>query len=507
MNLISARKFPLLIFLLLCCIIQSINAYEILSSRKVQTCRRIHNIASSLVHIRGGGDEEDFSDAYDEDEGVEEISDGSPLLSVSGVLGVLQKATIVTGKALIRSIKAAFVSDDEDDETEDTSLSTKILKTISRMWKAAIHPDDGGNETSTKKSKAKKKSQPPKKAANVDFGEHLSERYGVPDERDEETTSLFLSCSFQDALLQAHEKARLLVIFVPTKSTTEAENIVAIRSLLSQEVPLTANRPSRKAHETGSFLFWGAPPGSAEANHALKRAKAKQPPKGSRPNLLVVYPSLSINSSTGRSKINPQLLAQHHCSPPPAADAMAAWLNALRKRHSKEYKRMVKQLQEIKYFKERQEGYKSSIQDDKRRKEEEKRQARLEKEQAEKAKAHEEAIAKRRIELQDSLPEEPSSTGEGIVTIALRFADGRAGQRRFKADTPVSTIFDWADAEYEMEREIITLVTMNGQHRFENWEDTQTLEEAKGIGRMTGLRVIEKQEGDDNSDSKQEESR
>lgn len=494
------KALSFLIFTLLCCLIQSIHGYEIVTSPKVLSSfsRRHDHLSSPIIHVRGGdeSDDEEYAAAADDD---------SPsILSVSGVFGVLQRATIVTAKAMIRSIKAAFVSDDDDDQEEESSISTKIFKTLSRMWKAAIHPDDETSSSSKKKRRKSNKKRSSKETA--DFGKYLSQNYEIPDEREEDSTSssLFLGGSFQDALIAARSQARLLVVFVPDNNKDQGKNKAAIRSLLSREVHLTANQPSRKGHDTGSFYFWGAKPGSTEAVQALKRAKVKQPPKGgSRPNLVVVYPS-QIMSSHGTVKIVPKTLAQHHCSPPPATESMAAWLNALRKRHSKkEYKSMVKQLQELQYYQERQAGYKSSIQDDIKRKQEEKRQAQLEKEKAEKEKAHEEAMAQRRVELKESLPEEPSKGGEGIITIALRFADGRAGQRRFLPETPLSTIFDWVDAEYEMERETITLSTMNGQFQFEDWEDNQTLEEAKGIGRMTGLRVMKKEENDDdNADNK-----
>jgi len=174
---------------------------------------------------------------------------------------------------------------------------------------------------------------------------------------------------------------------------------------------------------------------------------------------------------------------------------MSAWLNALRKRHAKEFAILQKHAKEAVLFQERQEGYRSSVQSDLERQERERR------EEIERA-AHEaeeerrlEAIAKRRKELLESLPEEPPKDGTlDVVTIALRFADGKqsGGQRRFLSSTPMGTVFNWVDAMFEMERETITLTTMNGQSSFE-WEEhaDTTLQEA-GIGRMTGLRVLHK---------------
>jgi hypothetical protein len=114
---------------------------------------------------------------------------------------------------------------------------------------------------------------------------------------------------------------------------------------------------------------------------------------------------------------------------------------------------------------------------------------RIAKETAEKERL--EAMERRRKELLESLPEEPGKeVMENVMTIALRFMDGRSGQRRFTDDTPLRTLFNWVDAKYEMEREQIILTTMNGQKSF-SWDeanDSTTLKET-GLGRMTGLRV------------------
>lgn len=167
---------------------------------------------------------------------------------------------------------------------------------------------------------------------------------------------------------------------------------------------------------------------------------------------------------------------------------MAAWLNTLRKRHAKEYAAMQLELREIKFFQERQEGYRESVVTDAQRQETERKMEaeRIAKEMAEKERIQ--ALEQRRKELLASLPEEPTA-GSDMVTIALRFTDGRTGQRKFEPTTPLETIFNWVDASYEIERETVMLATMNGQKSFA-WQDCgkQTLADA-GIGRMTGLRV------------------
>jgi hypothetical protein len=182
---------------------------------------------------------------------------------------------------------------------------------------------------------------------------------------------------------------------------------------------------------------------------------------------------------------------------------MAQWLNALRKRHAKQYNSMQTEMKEIKYFKERKEGYSKSVDNDIQREE---REAKEEAERLTKEKAeieHMAAIQKRREELKSSLP--PEDKSGKAKTVALRFADGKSGQRKFAPDTPLSTLFDWVDAMFEIERETIVLTTMNGKQEF-SWDDAdaKTLEEA-GLGRMTGLRVTEKKP--EASEKKKEESK
>jgi hypothetical protein len=171
---------------------------------------------------------------------------------------------------------------------------------------------------------------------------------------------------------------------------------------------------------------------------------------------------------------------------------MAAWLNALRKRHAKQYASMHHELKEAQLFKERTEGYKSSVASDIQRKEREQKEEeeRIAKEQAEKERI--EMIENRRIEIRESLPEEPSKEAVDSMTIALRFPDGRAGQRRFTPDTPMSVVFNWVDSGFEMEREKVVLSTMNGQKSF-TWEEVDGISLGdSGLGRMTGLRVTMK---------------
>jgi hypothetical protein len=171
---------------------------------------------------------------------------------------------------------------------------------------------------------------------------------------------------------------------------------------------------------------------------------------------------------------------------------MALWMNALRKRHTKQYELMQKELAELQFYKERQEGYQESVKSDKER---EKREAKEKADQEAKEKAEAKHLAEieaRRKDLKEALPEDEK--GGDAIKIALRFSDGRKGQRGFSPDQPLSVLFNWVDAMFEMERETVVLTTLNGQRTF-SWDDEgvkeTTLEDAE-LGKMTAFRVTQR---------------
>ena len=187
----------------------------------------------------------------------------------------------------------------------------------------------------------------------------------------------------------------------------------------------------------------------------------------------------------------PKVLAQHHCNPPLKAESMASWMNALRKRHGKQYQSMQTDLNELQLYQERKEGYKGSVQSDNERKLKEAQEAAAQKAKEIKEAARQAEIDARRQELQQSLPEDVK-TGNNVKKIALRFPDGRSGQRGFESDQPLSVVFNWVDAMFEIERETVVLTTLNGKQTF-SWngdDDTTTLEDA-GLNKMTAFRVSE----------------
>jgi hypothetical protein len=487
-----------------------------------------HRFVLNEMKIRGGAadesDDDDEDDEAEEDGGEDENEEtdsddiaieasleasSSVMKTLSDIskrtLVLLGQATIVTTKAASRAVLAAFQSDEtqEEEEEEPPSLSIRVLRTLQRMWDAAMNPSEEEIESELAvmvKSKSHKiepeSISEAKKQSLSDFGSFLAKSYGLVVDRGEEPTPI-LGGTIGDALRDSRSKARLLVVFVPSerpecgkKNTPDHE---AIRSLLSPEVSKVAEKRSRKKTEAGSFVLWGAKASSPEAITAIKRLKAKQPSnkKDKRPMLLVAYPAQVLDSA-GIPKLVPRLLSQHHCSPPPSPELMAAWLNALRKRHAKQYAAMHHELNEAQLFQERKEGYKSSVMSDVQRRERERieQEERMAKEKEEKERA--EMLKRRREELRHSLPQEPGKSITDAMTIALRFGDGRTGQRRFTLDTPLSVVFNWVDATFEMERERVILTTMDGKRSF-TWDGIEEVLLAEsGLGRMTGLRVTEK---------------
>ena len=188
---------------------------------------------------------------------------------------------------------------------------------------------------------------------------------------------------------------------------------------------------------------------------------------------------------------------------------MVAWLNALRKRHVKQYASMQLELKEVALMKERTEGYTSSIQSDVQReqKEEEERQEEIKQQQL--AQEHMEKIQQRREQLKESLPVEP--TGTNVITIALRFmmtpTTSTTTKRKFDKEIhTLGDIFNWIDAMFEIERETISLSTMNNSRSFTYEEHEQMTLQDAGFSKMTALRVSELVVEENDDDDDEEES-
>ncbi len=279
-----------------------------------------------------------------------------PVVSKYSVKGAVtaKKTSITVYKAIRRAISAAFEkedSDDEDDEDEDEddedeaptvldkfiAISKKTVAVVKRMVNAAMTvpedevdteeaEDDEEQETAedfeeekedeaTKKSETIEPEETSDKAA-TDFGDYLSEAWGIADERDSGKGKgvTILGGSLQDALLAAKQEARMLLVFIPSEKPesergglsffggkkgdveSEENDKVAIESLLSAEVSKAANKKARKKGDgSGSFAIWVAKAGSPEATAAIKQLKLKETSaKGKkRPIMSVIYPALS----------------------------------------------------------------------------------------------------------------------------------------------------------------------------------------------------------------------
>jgi len=97
------------------------------------------------------------------------------------------------------------------------------------------------------------------------------------------------------------------------------------------------------------------------------------------------------------------------------------WANTIRKRHIREFAKLQHDRKEMQLLRERTEGYKESMKEDKARAEREERELQAKKEAEEKERLRLEKLEQRRQELLEALPEEPEAGSEGVITIALRF--------------------------------------------------------------------------------------
>ncbi|GFH48597.1 hypothetical protein CTEN210_05073 [Chaetoceros tenuissimus] len=431
-------------------------------------------VQSGLLDIRGGGGKKATEELSSKLESSKESSEFS-------LVSLVFSPILAISRALGAGIDAMW-------DEEPSNPVSRMFHVFSSMIKASFDKHYESDKSSRSKD---------------NFEEFLCKAYGI--ELDDEETVNIHAGSLTDAMQSARSEARLLVVFIPSsKPRKAASDALAIESIVSSEVNKVAEHQARKKEDGGSFAFWSTKYDSNEASVAMKRLKVKKT-STKAPVLMVVYPQLSANSS-GQAKIVPRVLAQHHCNPPPDSESMAKWLNALRKRHAKQYANMQLERKELALFKERKEGFKASLEDDKRREQEEAMEAKRKAEEEARKKEHEEMIKKRRVTLLESLPEEPAAGSSDVVIIALRFTDGTTGKRRFESETEVGQIFNWIDAMFKVERENVNLMIMNGQQTFDYGEDKDITLRDAGFGKMLALRVIEKSDDDDDNDDDDDES-
>mmetsp|Transcript_30708 Transcript_30708/g.63243 ORF Transcript_30708/g.63243 Transcript_30708/m.63243 type:complete len:625 (-) Transcript_30708:41-1915(-) len=334
------------------------------------------------------------------------------------------------------------------------------------------------------------------------------------------------STSLSEALQQANGDARFLLCYISPKPQSKQAGIsknnkVVITNLLNPRLVKSANKKplgKKQVEFTGSFYIWicngdNDSVSVADISLAMKRLKVKPPTSSSgskkkraskdSPILAIFYPASAIDpSSPNRLKVTPRLLAQHHCHPPPTtAESLVAWMSTIRKRHLREFAKLQHDRKEAMLLEERNKGYISSMKEDAERQLKEEQELKRKNEEKEYERMRQEQLEQRREELLEALSPEPEAGTKGVITIALRFKDGSRDQRRFvAAETTINDVFNWIDCVHKMEREKVTLTTMNGQKSFvyENeggegdeanvGDEVMTLEDS-GLGRMTAFRV------------------
>ena len=368
-------------------------------------------------------------------------------------------------------------SSNDDAETSDDTSSAPVLEE-KETGENLNEEDEQSTETASS-------------SADVDFGTYLEKAYSISkSSRNQlEEPCTVHSGSFSEALSQTQSEARLLLVLIPSEkpSAGSPTDVSAIASFLSQEVALMADKKALKGGlKMGSFYLWSALPGSTEALQALKRLKLslKNPQGTKRPVLAAVY--VGVDS---RGRLVPKLLAQHHAMPPPPPETMAAWMNALRKRHKAQYTKMQTNVRELELYKERQEGYQSSMVQDTENRQKEAELAAESKRKAEEEAKHQAEIQERRARLEDELGGEVSKDTPNSKVLSIRMDSGESHRRRFPHDATIEMVLNWADVQCQVEREKVVLTTLNGKQSF-SWDDRRdaTLEEV-GLGKMTGFRL------------------
>ena len=431
---------------------------------------------SELLDAEEEEEEADAAPSDDNEADEESETEGKDITEQA--VQVAGKTTLGLFKASIRAFSVAFSPGSGD---EGVSVLEQIAQRFTQFWKTLLSSagDKEENEDVDDASTANDRR---------DFANYLATAYKVKATRnnsnDEESKTEYAAItggSIQDALQLARSQSRLLLVLIPANRPDRqtAADKTAIESFLSSEVAKMAEKRAHKNIPTPSFLLWSAKAKSPEAVVAAKRLNMDLNPK--RPVLLVATSKAASSSC--------QVLAQHHCNPPPNASIMAAWLNAIRKRHKKLYLKMHRAQKELQIAQERVEGYRTSIVQEQQRQIDLQTQKEQEEARAQAAAAHAAAIQQRRTEFAAALPD-PAA---GTMTLALRFADGTSHQRKFDPESAtLETVFNWVDVVAEKEREKVVLTTMNGKQTFV-WEKehrNRTLREM-GWGKMIAFRVTE----------------
>ena len=154
---------------------------------------------------------------------------------------------------------------------------------------------------------------------------------------------------------------------------------------------------------------------------------------------------------------------------------------------------MKHSLNEQQLYKERQEGYKKSVNSDIQRDVEEKNKIAEDDAKKERELQCLEEKRQRREKLLESLPEEPAAGEEGAITIGLRFPDGKAAQRRFSStNDQMQSIFHWLEGQFDVDMVNVKLTTMTGGKTFtyDSDGDAKVGDVISSSAKLVALRVI-----------------
>lgn len=86
-----------------------------------------------------------------------------------------------------------------------------------------------------------------------------------------------------------------------------------------------------------------------------------------------------------------------------------------------------------------------------------------------------------------SLPIEPPA-GEGTTTLSVQYGSTKE-KRRWENLAKLEDVFNWMDAEFDVEREKVELKSVNGVKSFLFEKDKDTVIGEAGLGKMAGMRL------------------
>ncbi|GMH80031.1 hypothetical protein TrST_g2829 [Triparma strigata] len=440
-------------------------------------------LSKSVMRIRGGAVDEEEDDNVDDTSSTDEGGD------------------IATDKI---SLNAALKEGNEDSLPQKVGmfLLKSSYKAISSVTKFTISTIGSVARRSTAISNFMDDLTGSGEKSD-DFFKWLDTKYGSGDrlfdeyDKDETTPpSILTGVSLSSALKIARSEANLILLYVPGATPNS-------KTIENEKIAAKSVRKYAYSQAIGEFkshyTVYAAKRNSAHGADALKKAEKAGGSIKSSPILIVLAPV--TNKYSG--KITMKMLSQHHCAPPPDSEAMVPWLKALRKRYGKIIKAMKVANDEENFAREREEGFvKSKKQDQKRKKEEEERKERKRREEAEEAE-RQLALKERRVQFLASLPIEPPA-GEGTTTLSVQYGSKKE-KRRWENSASVEDVFNWIDAEFDVEREKVKLSSANGAKSFLFEEDASTVLSSCGLPKMAGMRLEDIKMMDDKDEDEGDE--